>query len=178
MGGICAASYLDSLDLKLKSGILINHNHGVRMQLQTRQGPHVIDALLNAALQSRSFARPQDDDNNLTSLKHGLDTDSQGQSGNLTDVIVEETRVGQNSVMSQRLDSSSAGQARSGFIESNVAILANAGEEQIDTAHGLDGVFVRDALCVEVGSVSIQNMDVGRMHVDVREEMIPHERVV
>lgn len=171
-------SYLDSLDLELKSGIFVDDNHGVRMQLQAGQRPHVVDTLLNAALQSKRLALAENNDNNLASLEDGLDTNGQGHARNLVDVIAEESRVGENSVISQSLDTSSAGQAGSGLVESNVAVLADTSKEEINAADSLDGVFVGDALSLEVGGIAVQDVNIGRMDIDVREEVLPHEGVV
>lgn len=47
-------AYFDGLDLKLESGVLIDNNHGVRVQLERRKRPHVVNTLLNAALDRKS----------------------------------------------------------------------------------------------------------------------------
>lgn len=83
-------AYLDGLDLELGSGILIHHNHGVRVKLQAGQGPHVVDTLLDALLQSKRLALAQNNDYDLSGLEDGLDTNSQGHAGHLADVVVKE----------------------------------------------------------------------------------------
>lgn len=171
-------SYLYGLDLEFESGIFVDDNHGVRVQLQAGQSPHVIDTLLNASLQSKRLALAKNNDNDFASLENSLDTDSQGHARDLVDVIAEESRVGENSVVSQSLDTSSAGQAGSRLVESNVAVLANAGKEEINAADGLNGVFVSDALGLEVGGIAVQDVNIGRVDIDVREEVLPHEGVV
>lgn len=54
-GGEIFQTHLDSLDLQLQCGILVRHNHGVRVQLQARQRPHVIDAALDGLLQCQGL---------------------------------------------------------------------------------------------------------------------------
>ena len=171
-------SYLDRLDLKLKRGILVGDNHGVRVQLQTRQGPHVVDALLDAALQRERLALAQDDDDDLAGFENGLDADGKGHARHLVDVAVKEARVGEDGVVGERLDAGAAGQAGAWLVEGDVAVLANAREEEVDAAVALDGVLVGDALGLEAGGVAVEDVDVGRVDVDVGEEVLPHEGMV
>lgn len=171
-------AYLDGLDLKLESGVLIDNNHGVRVQLERRERPHVVNTLLNAALEGERLALTENDNDDLTGLENGLNTDSQSHAGDLVDVVVEEARVGENGVVRESLDTGSAGQAGSGFVEGNVAILTDTGEEQVNASRGLDSILVGDALGLEALSVTVEDVDVGGVDVYVREEVVPHERVV
>lgn len=138
----------------------------------------MIDTVLDTALQSERLALAQDDDNHLTSLEHSLDAHGQGRPRNLGDVVVEETRVGKDGVVGQGLYAGPAGQARSGLVEGNVAVLSDASKEEVNAADCLDGVLVGGALGVKIGGVSVENVNVGRVHIYVREEVVPHERVV
>lgn len=54
----------------------------------------------------------------------------------------------------------------------------DAAEEELDAAYVLDFLLVRDALGFEVGGVAVEDVDVGRVDVDVREEVLVHEGVV
>lgn len=171
-------TYLDSLDLKLKGGILVGDDHGVRVELETGQRPHVVDALLNASLQSKGLALAENDDNDLACLKNGLDANSESHLGHFVNIAVEETRVGKDGVVGKCLDTSAAGKTGARLVEGNVAILTNASKEEVYSASGLDGVFVANALGLEVGGVAIEDVDVGGVDVDVGEEVLPHEGVV
>lgn len=62
------ATYLDSLYLKFQGGVFIDDNHGVRVHLQTGQGPHVIDTALYAPLEGGSLVCTGDDDDHLAGL--------------------------------------------------------------------------------------------------------------
>lgn len=171
-------SYLDSLDLQLGGGVLVDDNHGVRVQLEAGERPHVVDALLDAALEGEGLALAEDDDDDLAGLEDGLDADGEGHAGHLADVIVKEARVGEDGVVGERLDAGARGQAGAGLVEGNVAVLADAGQEEVDAADALDGVLVGDALGLERGRVAVEDVHVGRVDVDVREEVLPHEGVV
>lgn len=171
-------AYLDRLDLQLQRRVLVGDNHGVRVQLQARQGPHVVDALLDAALQRERLALADDDDHHLARLEHRLHAHRQGHARHLVNVAVEEARVGQDGVVGERLDARAAGERRAGLVEGDVAVLADAGQEEVDAAARLDGVFVGDALGLEVGRVAVEDVHVGGVDVDVGEEVLPHEGVV
>lgn len=61
-------AYLDSLYLQLLGGVLVDDNHWVRMQLKTREGPHMVNAFFKALLQRKGFVRASDDDDNFVCL--------------------------------------------------------------------------------------------------------------
>lgn len=92
-------AYLDGLDLELKSGVLVNDNHGMGVQLQAGQGPHMVHTLLDAALQGQRLALAKNNDDNLAGFEDGLNTDSQGHARHLVNVVIEEARVGQDGVV-------------------------------------------------------------------------------
>lgn len=138
----------------------------------------MVHALLDAALQRKCLARAQDDDDDLTGLQHGLHTDGQRHLGDLFQVVSEEARVGDDGVVGQGLDTGARGKRGARLVEGDVAVLANAREEQVDAAGGLDGGLVVDALLLQVWCVAVENVDVGRADVDVLEEMRPHEGMI
>lgn len=150
----------------------------MRVKLQAGQGPHVVDTLLDTLLQSKRLALAKDDDNDLSGFEDGLDTDSQGHARHLADVVVKEARVGKDGVIGQSLDTGTAGQAGAGLVEGNVAVLADASKEQVNAASLLNGVFIGNALGLQVGRIAVENVDVGRVDVYVGEEVLPHEGVV
>ena len=170
--------YLHSLHTQLKRGILIAHNHGVRVQLQAGKRPHVVNPLFHTTLQGGGLASTENNNHDLAGLQNGLHTDCQSHLRHLFEVIVEEAAVGEDSLVGQSLDARARGQARTGLVEGDVAILAYAGQEEVDAACRLDLGLVRDALGLEVGGVAVEDVDIARVNVYVREEVLPHEGVV
>lgn len=138
----------------------------------------MVDALFDAPLQSQGLALAEDDNNHLPSLQDGLDTDGQSHLGDLVHVIAEEPRIGEDRVIGQGLDTGSTGQAGARLVESNVAVFADACEEQVDAASDFYGILVRNTLGLEIGSVAVEDVDVGGVDIDVGEEVLPHERMV
>ena len=59
-----------------------------------------------------------------------------------------------------------------------MSVLSDAAEEQVDSSCLHDGFLVVLALCLEVRSVSVQDMDVLLRLVDVVEKIFVHEGVV
>lgn len=173
-----ALEVLDGLDLELESCVLVDDDHGVGVQLEAGERPHVVHSLLDTLLQSKCFACSQDDDDDLSSLENSLNTDRQRHSRDLTQVIVEEAGVGQDGIIRQGLDAGSAGETGSGLVERNVSVLANAGHEEVDASRGLDGFLVGDALGLGVNGVAVENVHVGRVDVYVGEEVLPHKGMV
>jgi hypothetical protein len=43
--------YLDGLDLQLQCGVFVDHDHRVRVHLETGQCPHVVHAAFDAPLE-------------------------------------------------------------------------------------------------------------------------------
>ena len=138
----------------------------------------MVDALLDAPLQRKRLARTKDDGDDLASLKNGLNADGEGHLGDLLEVVAEEAAVGEDGVIGERLDAGARGEAGAGLVEGDVAVLADARHEQVDAAGSLDLGLVLDALGLEVGRVAVQDVDVAGVDVHVREEVLPHERVV
>lgn len=171
-------SHLDGLDLQLERGVLVADDHGVGVQLQAREGPHVVDAALDAPLQGEGLAGAEDDGDDLAGLEDGLDADGEGHLGDAGEVVAEEARVGEDGVVGEGLDAGARGEAGAGLVEGDVAVLADAGEEEVDAAGAPDLGLVLDALGLEVGGVAVEDVDAGRADVDVLEEVLPHEGVV
>lgn len=138
----------------------------------------MVDALLNAPLQSQGLALAEDDDDNLPGLENSLHADRQSHFGHLCHVVAKEARVGQDGVVGERLDAGAAGKTGAGLVEGDVAILADASKEQVNAAGELNGVLVCNALGLEVDGVAVEDMDVGGVDVDMGEEVLPHEGVI
>ena len=61
-------AYLDCFDLQFQRGVFVDDDHGVRVQLETRKGPHVIEPVLDAFLQGDGFVGACDDDDDFAGL--------------------------------------------------------------------------------------------------------------
>lgn len=77
-----------------------------------------------------------------------------------------------------RLHSGFALQARTRLVECNVAVWANASEEQFDATRATDLLFVGNAFFLEIVGIAIQDVDVGGVDVYVTEEVLVHEAVI
>lgn len=171
-------AHLHSLDLQLQRRILINHNHRMWMQLQTTQRPHMIDTSLDALLQRQRLVYPRNNDNHFPRLQHGLDTHRQSHLGNLLEIVAEESTVGDDGVISERLDTRARCERGPRLVEGDVTVWSDSPEEEVDAAGGLDRGFVGETFGFEVWSVAVEDMDVARVDVHVGEEVRVHERVV
>jgi hypothetical protein len=171
-------SYFDSLHLQFQSRVFVYHNHRMRMELQTRKCPHMIDTSLDALLQCHCLMSTSDDNHNFSCFKHSLDAHRQGHLWDLLQVIIEESRVRKDSVIGQRLHSGPARQAGARLVECDVSIWSNSSKEKIDAANSLDFGLILHALRFKVRRIPIEDVDIGRVDIDVAEEMLIHERVV
>jgi hypothetical protein len=61
-------SYLDSLYLEFECGIFIDDQHGIAVQLEARESPHMVETAFDAFLQSQGFVGAGDDNYHLTGL--------------------------------------------------------------------------------------------------------------
>lgn len=57
-------------------------------------------------------------------------------------------------------------------------VRSNAAQEEVDPTVGLDSSLVGHALGFQVWGVAIEDVDVLRVDVDVREEVLVHERMI
>jgi len=90
----------------------------------------------------------------------------------------EKPRVRPHSLVRQCLDSRPRNQTGTRLVESDVAVGSDAAEEEVDSPYGFDAGFVGGAFGFEIGSVTVQDVDVLARDVDVREEVGEHEGVV
>ena len=65
-----------------------------------------------------------------------------------------------------------------GLIEADVAIVADSQQLQVNAARLPDGSIVGAGGSLRVGGVSIRDVDVFRRHVDMAEQLLPHEEMV
>lgn len=109
---------------------------------------------------------------------HLRNTDGQGQVGDLGDVVIEEASVGDDGVVGEGLDTGAGVEGGAGFVEGNVTIGTDTTQEELDTTDGGDLLLVALALKVQVGCVSVEDVDVLGEDINVLEEVAPHKRVV
>jgi hypothetical protein len=64
---------VDGLDVELKGGILVADNHTAGVELDGRDGPHVVDSLLNALGQSQGLVGTGDDNANFAGIHDSAD---------------------------------------------------------------------------------------------------------
>lgn len=136
---------------------------------------HVANALLDAVGKSTSLVLAGGDDDNLSGVHDGANTDSESGPRNLVHVVIEETRVCNDSVHDKRLHAGAGGEGRPGLVEGDVAVRADAAEEKLDATVGLDLLLVTLTLGNEVGGIPVEDVDVLCGDVDVIEEVGVHE---
>lgn len=138
----------------------------------------MVDALLDAMLQGERLAGAEGHDHYFAGFQDGLDAHCQGHLGHLVQVVFEETAVGKDGAISQSLDAGPGGQAGAWLVEGNVAILAHAGQEEVNATSGLDLCLILDTLGLKIRGIAVEDVNVARVDVDVGEKVPPHERVV
>lgn len=114
---------LDGLHVELRSRVLVDDDECPRVQLERRECPEVVDALLDRLGERERLALPGNDDNNLARLEHGRDANSERHARHRGDVVVEEARICEDRVVRERLD---AGAGREG----RAYVCTCAGREQ------------------------------------------------
>ena len=92
------------------AAIVIADYDPMRVQLQTRYGPHMVDAKLDRLLQGMSLVMAGNNDQDFVCIHDSAHTHSQGRFRHLIHVIIEEPRVGNDRIVCQGLDTCSAGQ--------------------------------------------------------------------
>ena len=100
----------DSLDMELCSSVLVNDDESPWMQLERREGPKVVDSLFDCLGERKGLALAGDNDNDLARLEHGGDADGESHARDSGDIVVEETSVGENGVVRERLDARARGE--------------------------------------------------------------------
>ena len=55
---------------------------------------------------------------------------------------------------------------------------ANATEEQVNTAIRLDFLLVASALSNQILSITVKNVHILSLHINMAEEVVPHERMI
>lgn len=72
--------------------------------MQCRHGEHVVDSHFNALHQRICLVHPRGYDDNLASVHHSANADSECHGWHLGDVVVEEPAIGYDGFVGQGLD--------------------------------------------------------------------------
>lgn len=54
------------------------------------------------------------------------------------------------------------------YIEGNMTVLSNSSQKEFDPPYFFDLLFIRFALCMQIGGISVQDMDLGGRDVDYK----------
>ena len=166
---------LVGIHLQLTAGSFVTGNDAVLVQLESADSPGVVNAAFYAVAQCASLVVTADEQQNLHGIADSADTDGQSGLGNFVGIVIKETGVDDQGILSQGTDAGAGGEGGKGLVESNVAVYTAAAHEQVDTAVGSDLVFVALALCFQIFSHTVQNVDILSRNVDVVEEIVVHE---
>ena len=151
---------LVGVNLQLAAGSLVASNDAIGMQLQSRDGPGMVNTALHAVTERSCLVVTADQQKNLLGIADSANTNGQSGLGNLVGVIVEETGVDDQSILGQSTDAGTGDQGGEGLIESNVAVNAGAAQEQVDTAVGSDLILVTLALGFQILGHAIENVHI------------------
>ena len=165
-------------DLQFVGSLLVADDDAVGMHLQGADGPHVVDASLDGSLQGTGLQVTVGQDHHLTGVHHGANTYRQGMGGHVLGLATEETAVGDAGVSGEGLHTGTALERTAWLVEGNVTIGADTADEQVDAASLFDHGLILGALLVQVGGVTVQDVDVLLRTVNVVEEVTGHEGVV
>ena len=89
--------------LQFVGGIFVTNDNGMGMLLQAADGPHVVDRLFDSVTKGAGFVMAIDHNHHLLGIHHCAYTDGQSGLGNLIDIIIEETTVGDDGIGGQCL---------------------------------------------------------------------------
>ena len=133
---------------------------------------------LDSILDSAGFLMAEGKDYDLLGAEDGSDTDCHGLGRNLVEVIVEETGIDNSCIVGKGNDAGTGLKRRERLVESDMAVFAYSSEEEVEAA-GLDDSFlICLAFCDRICSITVKNMDILRLLVDLVEKVLVHERVV
>ena len=117
-------------------------------------------------------------DQYLLGIEHRAYTHRNGCLRHLVHVVVEETRVGDDRVGSQRLHACTRAEGRTRLIEGDVSVGTDTTQEKIHATYSLHASLVACALSLNILGVAVEDVHILRLDVDVAEEVVPHERVI
>ena len=131
-------------------------------------------------VQRHGLVGARDEDHDLPGVHHSAHADRQRLLRHLLDVVVEEPRVGVDCLLEEEIKRSSwargmigavsdlverlhprpGDQGGAGLVEGDVAVGADAADEELHAARRLDLLLVLCALLLQVGGVAVQQVGV------------------
>ncbi len=123
---IDALEILHSLNFELACSLFIHNDQWMWVQLQARQRPHMVHALLETFLHSQRLVLSKDDDDNFMCGKDSGDSHCQRLARDLGNIILEKARICNDRLVGQSFDSCTWSQRRSGLVERKMAVSPNA----------------------------------------------------
>ena len=169
---------LESTNSKFVTGGFVANDDGSRMGLKHRCSPLVADVSVNDMLESTSLVVTIANEEDFLGSHYSADTNCEGLLGHEIDIVVEEARIGYDGVGSQRLDMSKAIERRAWLVESKMAIGTNATHEKMNATSSSNSLLIISTFSIQVFGISVEDMNVLRLDVDVAEEILPHETMI
>ena len=163
------------VDLKLAASSLVASDDAVLVELESRDSPSVVYAALNAVTESASLVVSADEEENLLCVANGADANGKCGLGNLIGVVIEETGVNDEGVLGESANAGTGIKGGEGLVEGDVTVNAATAHEEIDSAVRRDLFLVTSALCLEILSHTVKNVDILCGNVYMIEEVVVHE---
>jgi hypothetical protein len=125
----------------------------------------MVHAMFDRHAQRERLALAGYDHDDLARIKDGLYAHRKRHAWYGGDVVAKEARIREDCVVSERLEARARRQRGPGLVERDVPVLADAPEEELDAAHGLDLLLVLVALFNQVWRVPIKDVYVFRVDI-------------
>ena len=117
-------------------------------------------------------------DQHLFCIQYRSNADRNGSLRNFVDIVIEETGIGDDRIGCQRLDTGTGRQRRTRLVESDMPVRTDTSQEQVHTTGSFHLCFVSGAFGFQIFCVSIQDVHILRLNVDMAEKVVPHERMI
>ncbi len=111
-------------------------------------------------------------------IQQRTDADRQRIFRHLINVTVKEAGVRHAGVMGQGFNAGTGSERGSRFIKGDMTVVANAAHEQVNFTQRANFLFVLTTFCVNIGGITIQQVDIFRLNINVIEEIAIHEAVI
>ena len=177
---------LDALDQprrlltrELRGGRAVDVDRRVAVELEVGRRDLRVGRLLDGLAHDGRLVLAGRDQDDLAGVQDGANAHRDRLAGDV--LLFEEVRRG---VLSRDLVEDDQARPvlgrRAGLVEADVAAAPDAEQQQVQAARALDQPLVLGGVGLDLlrGEVAARNVDVLRRHVDVVEEVLPHEPVV
>ena len=166
------------IDFELACCTFVCNKYAVTVGLQTCDGPLVAVCTLHTLAHRTRFLGAKGEDDNLVSRENGCYTNGEGKFGHLIYIAIKEARIDNDGILGEGFHAGTRRHRREGLVESDVTILANTTQEEVNTTSSLNAFFVILTLLCQVGGVAVEDIYICRVDVDVLEEVLLHKGVV